>query len=580
MTKAMMRFWWFSVALVWPLVSGAQPWRTDHSALVFEGTTAQELALFHSGENGRCVQNLRQLQLAGYVYSLDHNAIWPGIWQDLTNGYLHAPAPLYCPADTQHPPQSDWREVDFSAVSYDLVSPGATAGVDPHTAFARCRVHGNIIQINATVQQAHPYEPRGFPAAAAGALAFPAPTHGASYESRISCQCQDQLRQLGLASRVFAIDNADHLPTEWSQVAESLDSPATLVCPSEALTVIPTNFAALDPLAVSYLLDAPGTSDAVVQQYAHCRVHGHLLNTDGTVVAGTNRFPPRLIIGHPLSRTMEPGETDALAVLTGDPALGPFRFQWRRQQPFDTFGNPFTNTVVITGATNATLLITNAQSGDEGYYDVIVYDGNDDYQVSALACVRVQPISTVVPDRSWETNACAANLREIYLAVQMAGVTTRSSSSPPGLDALPAYTGWPVALFCPSDRTRVAPNSWDAIDFEETSYVLCRKIPFAATNAILATCKIHGFQVRVDGMLLAPGTESLAPRLEILPASAAQPAVLVVSGLDGTKCIVESSPDLERWAPMNTNVLAGGRWQWTIPDLSGQASRFYRASVR
>jgi hypothetical protein len=544
---------------------------------VFQGTAAQELALTHWSENNRCVSNLRQLLLAGEIYSLDNNGAWPGTWQVLTNGYLSTPAPLYCPADIQHPPVTDWDAVDFPAVSYELVSPGAPPGVDSHTVFTRCRVHGNVIQINGSVQQPHPFDPRGFPAAAAGALAFAAPAHAAIYESRISVQCQTQLRQLGSACSAFAMDNLDHLPSAWSQVTGSLDSPAALVCPGEAMTAVPTNFAALDPSAVSYLLDAPGASDGVVQEYAHCRVHGHQLNTDGTVVAGTNRFPPRLIVGHPLSRTIEPGGTDALAVVTGDPALGPFRFQWRRQQPFDASGNSFTNTVPIAGATNATLLITNALAADEGYYDAIVYDANGGYQVSAMACVRVEPIATFLPDNTWETNACVSNLQEIFLGVRMAGVATRLS--PPGLEALPAYLGWPVVLFCPSD-TRPAPGSWDAVDFEATSYVLCRNVSFAATNAVLATCKIHGFQVRIDGTLLVPGTAWLAPRLEIAPGPAPQPAVLVVNGLDGTKCIIESSPDLEHWSPVSTNLLAAGRLEWSIPNLSGQASQFYRASVQ
>lgn len=578
MCKAIMPLGWLSVALVWADVGRAQPWRSDHSALVFQGTAAQELALAHSGDNSRCVGNLRQLQLAGHLYSLDNSDVWPETWEDLTNGYLPNPTLLYCPADRQHPPQTNWNVVDFGAVSYELVSAGARWGVDPHTVFARCRVHGNVIQIDATVRQAHPYDPRGFPAAAAGTLAFPAPTRGAIYESRISGQCQTQLRQLGSASESFALDNLGHLPAAWSQVADALDSPAALVCPAEALTLIPTNFTALDPSAVSYLLDAPGASDAVLQEFAHCRVHGHQLNSDGTVVAGTNRFPPRLIVGHPLSRTIEPDGTAALEVLTGDPALGPFRFQWRRQQPFDASGNSFTNTVVITGATNAILPITNAQPGDEGYYDVIVYDANGGYQVSAMACVRVEPLSTVLNDSSWETNACASNLWEIYRAVRMAGVASRSS--PLDLAALPAYTGWPVVFFCPRDRIRLAPDSWGAVDFKETSYVLCRNVSFAATNAVLATCKVHGFQVRIDGTLLVPGTASLTPRLEVVPGSAPQPTVLAVNGLDGTECIIESSADLKNWAPVSTNLLAGGRLQWAMPDFSGQARQFYRASVR
>ena len=115
-------------------------------------------------------------------------------------------------------------------------------------------------------------------------------------------------------------------------------------------------WADLAPSNITYEIEAPGIRDdgSPNRRYIGCPIHGHHLDADGSVEPGANRYPPRLIVGQPLSWTVEPGQALELAVLTGDPALGPFRFQWRRLQPFDAEGDPLADAVPLADATNRT----------------------------------------------------------------------------------------------------------------------------------------------------------------------------------------------------------------------------------
>jgi hypothetical protein len=135
-------------------------------------------------------------------------------------------------------------------------------------------------------------------------------------------------------------------------------------------------------------------------------------------------------------------------------------------------------------------------------------------------------------------------------------------------------------LFCPADSQRQPPGSWPDVDFDRTSYVLCRAVPAASATRVLATCAVHGFQVQVDGTVLAPGREPLAPRLEVLAATPAGAILVTVHGLPGTECVVESSPDLLNWTPFTTQLVPADVAQLTIAAPPDTAPRFYRAAAR
>src|SRR5205085_6058780 len=121
-----------------------------------------------------------------------------------------------------------------------------------------------------------------------------------------------------------------------------------------------------------------------------------------------------------------------LQVLTG---IASPRFQWRKQQPFDSAGEPTTNTFELAGATNASLTITNAQPQDEGFYEVVVTDSAGRYQLSAMGCVRVEPLNLALVDQD---TLCLNNLKEIDLAARLYA-STHNDTSPQSLESLPIF---------------------------------------------------------------------------------------------------------------------------------------------
>jgi hypothetical protein len=363
------------------------------------------------------------------------------------------------------------------------------------------------------------YDTRGFPIASTNVVWLPRPTAPAEKEGIDSGQCLENLRALGVASQSFARDNADVMPASFLEIADTLDSAEILVCPSDPLRPTAASLPELQASNITYRIVAPGISANVSpsQAFLSCPIHGHHGDTDGAVVTGTNRYPPRLVLGHPLSATVEPGQPVELAVLTGDPALGPFRYQWRRLRPFDAAGEPFTNTVLLADVTNRTHRISAASAADEGYYDVMVHDSQGRYQVSHLAYLRVEPLVTTGFDSTWEAAACMNNLRQIHRATGLF-FTHHQAEWPQTPVQLTNYLGWPLSLYCPSDTNRAAPATWEAETFADLSYALEAHLPADPGTRILATCRVHHYQVRLDGEMTLG---EIAPAILVHPTSQA-----------------------------------------------------------
>jgi hypothetical protein len=565
-----------SLALGTLLSASGQSWQGGASLPFFRLTPAQTLAATKRGQSSRCLANLRQLGLAATLYANDYRDRLPQRWSDLANSYLADPRFLYCPADPQHPRQTNWAKVDFSAVSYALVATQAVAW-RPEV-FARCAVHRHALGTDGRATDARPYELRLPWFSAQDAVAFPRPAAAARTESVIAGKCRENLNRLSMAIRLYAIDNQDRLPASLAELADLLLAPEPLFCPAEPEKAVPASFTDLDYSTVSYLLESPGQPDAPVKRIANCQVHGHYADSTGAVFAGTNLYPPRLIRGHPLSRTVEPGASATLAVLPGDWSAAPFRFQWRRVRPLDEAGEPFTNTVVLADATNQNLVIRSTRPEDEGYYDVVVTDASGLTQFSQIAFLRVEPLTNLTSALAWREAACAANLTQFPLASGLDAVAFGVPTTAP--TSLSVFLGWPLAFYCPSDPTRHAPASWESVDFGDLSYVFNRDLAPHATTNTLATCRYHGFQVQADGTLLLSARPPLVPHLEARLSSAAQDLILVVRGIPGQACVLEASPDLNTWNAVSTNWLGDGWIALTNAVNYARTSAYFRVAAR
>jgi len=537
----------------------AQSWQSPDWVPFYRPTAAQEIVLQKMRDSGSCLSKLSQLWSVGRVFALDHADRLPSDWGEFTNGLASA-AILYCPADAAHPAQTNWNQVDFAAVSYELVSPGIRMSASEQT-YIRCRIHQNALTSHGTAIEAHPYGLKGqsFPL-----VGMPTPSLLAARDAATSLDCLNHLKEILLSTLVFATDNGDILPQTLADLAETGMRPAVLRCPADLLQPAPTDFSDAAVASANYSLDSPGatTTDAALP-VAHCRVHGHTATVGDPLSQGTNRYPPRLIVGHPLSRTVAPSHTTTLEVLTGDPALGPFRFQWRRPQPFDATGQPFTNTVEIAGATNAAYLIPKAGAEDEGYYDVVVWDSSGGCQLSHMAYVRVE---SLVRARVDPNLVCINNLQGISLAGRLYAAR-HQDALPTALAELPPYLGWPLMLHCPAATSGSVAFSWELVDFDRASYEL--------GFGVLATCRVHGYSVLADGSMIAD-----PPRLFLAPLAPGDSLRVTAIAWPNAECTLESSADLATWAPVVTNGLRGGMLHWTNSNSKAEAAQFYRVKVQ
>ncbi len=101
-----------------------------------------------------------------------------------------------------------------------------------------------------------------------------------------SIQCVNNLKQLGLACRIYSVDHDEKYPKSWDEIRAEIGKGSVLVCPSLQTPDKILSFE--DGLAASnYSYLGAGASETNVQQViAICPIHGHTLRADGSVMQG------------------------------------------------------------------------------------------------------------------------------------------------------------------------------------------------------------------------------------------------------------------------------------------------------
>ncbi len=113
-------------------------------------------------------------------------------------------------------------------------------------------------------------------------------------EKAMSTACINNLKQIGLAARMWANDHhTNALPIDWLVMKKLLNTPRILTCPADTGRTSATSWDQFDGTSVSYELPsmAPDERDPYTV-YSRCRIHGHIGLTDGSAHSGvkSDRF--------------------------------------------------------------------------------------------------------------------------------------------------------------------------------------------------------------------------------------------------------------------------------------------------
>ncbi len=96
--------------------------------------------------------------------------------------------------------------------------------------------------------------------------------------------CVNNLKQIGLAARMWSNDHGDFLPSDFLTMSNELNSPRVLTCRGDTNRAAAVNWSAFGPGNVSYELLSPGISETKVSAvYVRCPIHNNVLLADGSV---------------------------------------------------------------------------------------------------------------------------------------------------------------------------------------------------------------------------------------------------------------------------------------------------------
>ncbi len=407
-------------------------------------------------------------------------------------------------------------------------------------------------------------------------------------ESADSLNCVNQLKQIGLAARMWHSVNGGSFPSGFSVLTNELETPANVFCPSNyRREPAATNWAGFAWSSIDYEWITPTNPADPSAIFCRCKIHRNTGRIDGSAdfIPGFNPGWPR-ILAPPLAQWASTGSLVRFEfVLTN--AAEPLHIQWNREDPYwrtnvvfvithEESGEGYwrtnylgTNTP-IAGATNAIFVIASAATNDAGFYSLTISNA------LGAAKIGLHRLSVPLPHSLLPLNEllCRARLRMINLAANLWGAGDRLPLSLGEMTNDIGYPifGWPTLLFCPADTNRFAPTNWTSVDFSETSYeiVLTNSTP-QDYDEPFARCRVHGFVVFGYGTIL-PAVTAIA---DLQRNTNGQFAFTVRDSANGS-FVIQASTNFVDWTDLMTMTNGVGKIPFTDLDTNF-TQRFYRA---
>jgi hypothetical protein len=111
-------------------------------------------------------------------------------------------------------------------------------------------------------------------------------------ENAQATECVNHLKQLGLAVKVWALDNQDTYPQHVLEMTNEMSTPKILVCPADTAHQAPADWSAWTTANMSYEYLAAGGSDTEPQRVMfRCPIHGSITLCDGSVQRVGKKHP-------------------------------------------------------------------------------------------------------------------------------------------------------------------------------------------------------------------------------------------------------------------------------------------------
>lgn len=99
-----------------------------------------------------------------------------------------------------------------------------------------------------------------------------------------SIACINNLKQIGLAARLWANEHNNVFPPDLATMKNELVTPKMLFCPSAPGGVQALEWSQLNPATISYqFLNPNGNENEPQKLLATCSIHGHVALSDGSV---------------------------------------------------------------------------------------------------------------------------------------------------------------------------------------------------------------------------------------------------------------------------------------------------------